>query len=107
MGEKGENRSFRSRPVTPTPLRNERVLPAVGELVVVNEYHTGRPRRPGLFRVVAQRGGVPRVGRGRAGGLHGALQARHGKPRPPALVEYLVDGFGGWHDWFQLERVTS
>ena len=97
MGEKGEDASFLSR-VTPrpavAPLRNRLVLPVVGDEVVVCDDHTGRPRRPGVFRVVARQGGVPRLG-------------RDGKPRPPALVEYLVEGFGSWHPWHQLERVTA
>lgn len=80
-------------PIGPAPIRNVRVLPQVNELVVVMDYHTGRPRRPGVFRVYDQRGGVPR---------------RVGKRwLPPAIVEYRVDGFHGWYKWFQLERVVE
>lgn len=66
-------------------------------MVIVHDYHTGRPRRPEPGQVYDQRGGVPRVGRGRKKGVR----------LPPRLVEYRVNGFTGWYGWFQLERVAS
>lgn len=75
-------------------IRRERVWPQLGEHALVLSRRDGEPwrDRPGV--ITDRRGGNLRIG-------------PDGKPRPPALVEYRVDGYVNWYPWFCLRVVEG